>query len=1631
MKQFFRTLCAGFAATLVAVTSFAEGRDVTAEYLRNVDMEQGVKYWAVEGDQPLERTSKKVEMVVGFHGMYQGVTEAWKNSRHYIDEFTYELVPIGNSVMMQRVSNLPNGTYVFGAYAGASLQNARNWQENELWSNRDSIYGVSLFANDSEVPVATDNPDWGGIVKWAHSSKFNVATKVTNGTLEVGLKVEDTNANYVVWDNVTLYYFGNMSEAEALDAMAQIDMERAAAVAQKLTTVKMNVDTLAYLNEAIAAAMEGNTTAATLWADNEEIYYRIGLARKSIRSYEGLLEEIEAARVVAAGEWSESYQTFVYLLNDVIYEAEDLYEIAQMNDDELAFMHKSLSWSAADVKCDSLSIALEALEAFIDEARSLEGQPGGYTSVQIRNLETFRVEVLDTMSVYEDDVEQDMHERTINPNDLLPYIESIYAVIENVKNNAISTEYTKMPIEFKQADTPIEGYYYIEGAELNVEGLISYNSPMYRFQNKVETIRITVKRAANNREFFCLSELAIYDGNGEKIFLTENDVTSNADHNTLNPNVPDGGGISALFDEDTQTFFHSTWMAGSSDGGAHYLEITLPDGGYDAFSFQMIARAHNQNYTFPSEMVISTPAPEREAMEVWIGAAKNLNPYSFPEVGYYVKDFSYLTDAIAKAEAILAGNPTEEECRAMSIELRQAVLDFEADEDKAIRLPEAGKAYRIVSAFPAFYEKQSVEKAMTVHATDTTNTLWWEDAATDRQQQEFVFEPILDEDGEHYVQIESFEDYDGTTWFEAYWCYYMKHVETGRYVDYEDFRTFRLVEEPADTVLLKHLGRGQWNIIVSDYDEFGASMSKCYMHAEEHNEGVLSTRPGAAGGTYGVSSCICNYRGGIDTPSAWYIREMPALPLSVLVGAGEFRSELFHFEAANTITLTADKACAFEGLALYDMYGAAIAIDSMAVSGNTATIVQRNNLVACAFAFTNHEGVAEVTFNAAWTDPIPAVAYLQEAYDAAVAFAPIEGTEVGQFADLTDYYVAIGKADSILATGVTTHEEAQAMIEQLEAAVAGLVPNMPEAGRLYYIINAMESFEINNGVSMMMYDDEQSGLYWTYENLYEFNRCWLFEQATEEELYAAGMAIGTCAYYIKNVATGNYIGAGERSSAHVPIVDDKSAAIPYVVTVLSNKEIALDGLGQSSKRLHTNRHGGGSGRSGDIVYWSSGAGTASAWRICDAEAYGLQVFSGYVMSAQDVETRAMSVVNLPIEMVNAAEVTAFQFDLYLPAGVSVDSFVEDGEVIYNITLNGARANSSHIVAAEPQADGALRILAYSTENAVFAGSNGVIANVALVVDSLVDGDYEIEMRNIRMVAADETEMKAADYISLLAVKSALMGDVNNDGEFSMLDVVMIVNAVLEIEQSNFNFAAADLNGDGMISMVDVVGVLRLVLTGGESMAPARRVQRSAEVTPELSAGEWVAMKGGHVALPVALTGSEAYSAFQLDVMLPTGVELAEATLTGRAKASHAIAWNTLADGSVRVVAYAMNNAAFRDNEGSLFNLVLDVEDARDSDVVLTLADGLFATVGGAEHRAADLDVMMRSDATDVDEAYATAFVAYGVKGAVEVACGVETVVDIYSVGGQLVCQEAVKAGKTVIALPAGVYMVNGNKVIVK
>ena len=333
-----------------------------------------------------------------------------------------------------------------------------------------------------------------------------------------------------------------------------------------------------------------------------------------------------------------------------------------------------------------------------------------------------------------------------------------------------------------------------------------------------------------------------------------------------------------------------------------------------------------------------------------------------------------------------------------------------------------------------------------------------------------------------------------------------------------------------------------------------------------------------------------------------------------------------------------------------------------------------------------------------------------------------------------------------------------------------------------------------------------------------------------------------------------------------------------------------------------------------------------------------------------------------------------------------------------------------------------------------------VTNHVLIIGLTTDAELSGNNFTGTWMGADDWKLelvKKSDvqsvYNPFLDVEIVKVGDVNLDGFHTMSDVVMTVNSILGIVQENFYETLADVNGDGNTTIGDVISILRMVLTGelpkDSSRSTARRAASRMEDTSTLGVDECVLTADNRMVIPISLSNSNEYAAFQMDVALPAGVELVEAILSDRAKSSHTIAWNKLSDGSVRVVAYALNNATFKGNEGTLLNLVLDVTSGV-SDEELTLTNGFFTTPSGAEDRTSALSVPMRSGTTDLN-AVNTSVRMYGIKGAVVVESVMNQSLDIYSVAGKLIKQVPVMEGKTTIVLPAGVYVINGNKVIVK
>lgn len=107
----------------------------------------------------------------------------------------------------------------------------------------------------------------------------------------------------------------------------------------------------------------------------------------------------------------------------------------------------------------------------------------------------------------------------------------------------------------------------------------------------------------------------------------------------------------------------------------------------------------------------------------------------------------------------------------------------------------------------------------------------------------------------------------------------------------------------------------------------------------------------------------------------------------------------------------------------------------------------------------------------------------------------------------------------------------------------------------------------------------------------------------------------------------------------------------------------------------------------------------------------------------DLTTAAGKEVVLPIKMKNTCDISAYQFDLYLPEGFTV-AVDEDG--MEKIEVGSRTTSRRHVIDCAKQKDGSLRVIAYSMKNYNFENSDGDVAKITINVPSgIADGMYNV------------------------------------------------------------------------------------------------------------------------------------------------------------------------------------------------------------------------------------------------------------------------------------------------------------------
>ncbi len=292
---------------------------------------------------------------------------------------------------------------------------------------------------------------------------------------------------------------------------------------------------------------------------------------------------------------------------------------------------------------------------------------------------------------------------------------------------------------------------------------------------------------------------------------------------------------------------------------------------------------------------------------------------------------------------------------------------------------------------------------------------------------------------------------------------------------------------------------------------------------------------------------------------------------------------------------------------------------------------------------------------------------------------------------------------------------------------------------------------------------------------------------------------------------------------------------------------------------------------------------------------------------------------LPVQLVNASDnLTALQADIHLPQGVTIEMDGDD----YVIDLVSQRVGSDHTLSSNRLASGAVRVLIASPTKKLFTGNDGDLFTISLLTsDEMSAGDYAVTIDNIILSDNQATTYLTPDVTSTITVKDVEMGDATGDGQINVGDYVATAGYILEEDPQPFVFAAADIDANGTIDVGDLVGVAGIILS---TEAPAGMPAHQAAASGTANLGVKCNSTGdGHYLVTIDMSNDASVTAMQMDLTLPYGLRLAEASLTDRASGSHAVDFSRLHNGDWRVLAASGSNKAFRDTEGAVLTLELE------------------------------------------------------------------------------------------------------------
>ena len=259
---------------------------------------------------------------------------------------------------------------------------------------------------------------------------------------------------------------------------------------------------------------------------------------------------------------------------------------------------------------------------------------------------------------------------------------------------------------------------------------------------------------------------------------------------------------------------------------------------------------------------------------------------------------------------------------------------------------------------------------------------------------------------------------------------------------------------------------------------------------------------------------------------------------------------------------------------------------------------------------------------------------------------------------------------------------------------------------------------------------------------------------------------------------------------------------------------------------------------------------------------------------------------MDINLKNEQPVRGVSFSLQLPEGVTIAKD-DNGEFLANIS-----GRHTDFVYPQVNYDAESGQYNFATISAL-TGNDGPVWTLTLQVsDEMAVGDYTINLNKISLTLENYETVNVSSSMSRLTIVEKIYrkGDVNDDDDVDIADLVCVVNHVVGIETPVFLEPAADVTDNGKVDISDAVKILDYIVGDIDALAPAANfnlqamapVRRAVAQQPQDTATEGDAvyagavkvMPGEQAPLTISLKNSQTTCGYQFDLILPAGITLA-------------------------------------------------------------------------------------------------------------------------------------------------------------